>query len=327
MAAADLYAVLGVSKTADADAIKKAYRKLAKELHPDKNPGNAKIESRFKQVNHANDVLGDPAKRKIYDEFGEEGLRDGFDPARARAYSQWAGQQRGGGGGFRGGRHPPGVEEVNLEDLFSGRVGGGGATGGAGDMFGDLFGRGRRPRGPSKGPDLESEITIDFVSAVRGTTLELQARGAPKPLSVRIPAGASDGSRVRIAGQGGPSQSGGPSGDMILVLHVEPHRFFRREGDDLHLDLPLTVAEAYQGSKVKVPTIDGAVTVKVAARTQSASVVRVRGKGVTRKDKAPGDLYVHFQVHVPTGDGPELDALIEKLALLQPEDPRRDIHI
>ncbi len=326
--ASDLYAVLGVPKTADADAIKKAYRKLAKELHPDRNPGNAKTEARFKEVNHAFDVLGDPAKRKIFDEFGEEGLREGFDPERARAYSQWAGQQRG-GGGFRGGRHPPGggTEEINLEDLFSGRVGGGGAAGGVGDMFGDLFGRGRRTRGPSKGQDFESQVTIDFISAVRGTTLELRPQGATAPTVVRIPPGAAEGSRVRIAGQGGPSPNGGPSGDMILEIHVEPHRFFRREGDDLHLDVPVTVAEAYQGAKVKVPTIDGAVTLKVAARTQSGTVVRVRGKGVVRKDKTPGDLYVHYQVHVPTGDDPELHSIMEKLALLQPEDPRRDIRV
>ena len=326
MAAEDLYAVLGLSKGADADAIKKAYRKLAKHLHPDKNQGNKQAEMRFKKINHAYDVLGNADKRKLYDEFGEEALREGFDPARARQYANWAGQQpSGGGGGFRGGRHPPGVEEVNLEDLFGRSAGGGGQSGGVGDMFGDLFGRGRRTRGPIKGADYESDVAIDFISAVRGTTLELRPSGATTPVTVRIPPGAHDGSRVRLPGQGGESPTGGPRGDMILVLHVEPHRFFRREGDDLHLDVPLTVPEAYLGSKVKVPTIDGAVSLKVAPHTQSATVVRVRGKGVIRKDKPPGDLYVHYQVVVPTVDAPELKTAMDMIAKFQPEDPRRDI--
>src|SRR5215475_6634246 len=154
----DLYAVLGVAKNADRDVIKKAYRKLAKDLHPDKNPGNKQAETRFKAVNHAFDVLSDAKKRAIYDEFGEDGLREGFDPERARAYKRWAGQQQARGGGVRGGG-------VNLEDLFGG-----------------LFGRSRR-RGPIKGADLESEVTIDFPSAVRGATLELRPHNSPIPVT------------------------------------------------------------------------------------------------------------------------------------------------
>ena len=318
----ELYAVLGVSKGADADSIKKAYRKLATQLHPDKNPGNKKAEERFKKVNHAYDVLGDEKKRKLYDEFGEEGLREGFDPERVRAYREWSSRQARGqgmpGGGVYGG------QPVDLEDLFGG--GAGGQTGGFGDLFGDFVQRGRRARGPQKGPDLESEITIDFASAVRGATLELHPQGqASTPVTVRIPAGADEGSRVRIAGQGGPSSNGGPRGDLVLTIHVTPHPQYRRDGDDLHLDLPVTVAEAYHGAKVKVPTVDGSVSLKVPAHTQSGSVVRLKGKGVAKKGRPAGDLYVHFLVQLPTEGGKELDQLVEKMAEFQTGDPRGEI--
>lgn len=325
--AEDLYSVLGVGKTADADAIKKAYRKLATQLHPDKNPGNKKAEERFKQVNHAYDVLSDAKKRKLYDEFGEEGLREGFDPERVRAYREWAARQgaRGGpGGGFSS--YGRGGEQVDLEDLFSQQGGGAGAAG-FGDLFGDLFSRARRQRGPVKGPDLESEITIDFASSLRGTMLELRPQGlGGEPVTVRIPAGADEGSRVRIPGQGAPSPSGGPRGDLVLTIHVTPHPHYRREGDDLHLDLPITVAEAFHGAKVKVPTIDGSVTMKVPEKTQSGQTARLRGKGVARKGRKAGDLYVHFLIHIPT-DGPELTRLVDEVSKFQTGDPREHIRL
>jgi curved DNA-binding protein len=321
--AEDLYSVLGVGKAADAEAIKKAYRKLASQLHPDKNPGNKKAEERFKQVNHAYDVLGDAKKRKLYDEFGEEGLREGFDPERVRAYRDWAARQgaRGGAGGYgRGG------EQVDLEDLFG--QGGAAGQGGFGDLFGDLFSRARRQRGPVKGPDLESEITIDFASALRGTMLELRPQGlGGTPVAVRIPAGADEGSRVRIAGQGAPSPSGGARGDLVLTIHVTPHPYFRRDGDDLHLDLPVTVAEAFHGAKVKVPIVDGAVSLKVPEKTQSGQTVRLRGKGVARKGRTAGDLYVHFLIQIPTEGGAELARLVDEMAKLQPGDPREHIRL
>jgi curved DNA-binding protein len=318
----DLYGALGVSKTADADSIKKAYRKLAKELHPDKNPGNKAAEARFKKVNHAFEVLSDPKKRQLYDEFGEDALREGFDPERVRAYSQWQQQQQGRGGPGS----PRGGGGVRLEDLFGGAGGGGGADG-IGDMFGDLLGRSARRRGPMPGPDYQSSVTIDFASAVRGATLELRPHGSDSPVTVRIPAGAAEGSRVRIPGHGGPSPNGGPAGDLLLDIHVTPHPWFRREGDDLHLDVPITVAEAYRGAKVKVPTITGSVTLKVPALTQSGHVVRLGGKGVARKGQPAGDLYVHFMVHVPSDASPEVAALIDKLASHQTEDPRKDIEL
>jgi curved DNA-binding protein len=312
----DLYAVLGLSKGADEDAIKKTYRKLAKTLHPDKNPGDAKAEARFKTVNHAFDVLSDPKKRKLYDEFGEEGLREGFDPERVRAYQKWSTAQGGGGGRSGGGG-------VRLEDLFGGA---GGAQGGdVSDFFGDIFSRGgRRARGPTPGADMQASATIDFASAVRGTTVELRTVTGGEPVKVRIPKGADDGSRVRIAGQGAPSPNGGPPGDLLLDIHVEPHRYFRREDDDLHLDLPITLVEALRGGKVKVPTIDGSVSLKVAPGTQSGTTARLKGKGVTRKGHT-GDLYVHYQVHIPTKTTPEVDALVDALAKGPEEDPREGL--
>lgn len=321
--AEDLYAILGVQKNADPSAIKKAYRKLAGQLHPDKNPGNAKAEARFKKVNHAYDVLGDAKKRKLYDEFGEDGLREGFDPEQTRAYREWSSRQArdGGAGGMPG----SGRQTVDLEDLFGGNTGG---AGGFGDLFGDFMGRARRPRGPMKGPDLESEVTIDFTSALRGATLALHPQGQTgESVTVRVPAGADEGSRVRIAGQGAPSPNGGPRGDLVLLVHVTPHKYFRREGEDLHLDLPVTLAEAYHGAKVRVPTIDGAVTLKVPEHAQSGQVVRLRGKGVVRKGRPAGDLYVHFMIQIPSDTASEVARLVDGLAAFQQGDPRREIEL
>lgn len=313
--AEDFYAVLGVPKNAEADAIKKAYRKLARDLHPDKNPGNKDAETKFKKVNRAYETLSDASKRALYDEFGEDALREGFDAEKARAYKQWGGGGGGGGnpfgGGVRGRAH-----QVNLEDLF-----GGGVTGAD---FGDLFGRPNRTRsrGPMKGQDYEQELTVDFGAAVKGTTLQLRQPGASDVVTVRIPPGADDGSRVRIPGQGGPSPNGGPSGDLVLVIHVTPHPFFRREGDDLHLDVPIQVSEAIKGGKVKVPTFEGAVVVKVPPGTQSGGVLRVKGKGVERKNRPKGDLYVHFQVHIPTRTSPELTKIADEIEKLEDPDLR-----
>ncbi|HXN31249.1 MAG TPA: DnaJ C-terminal domain-containing protein [Polyangiaceae bacterium] len=315
----DLYAVLGVPRSAEAGTIKKAYRKLAGQLHPDKNPGNKAAEARFKEVNRAYHVLGDAKKRKLYDEFGDEGLREGFDPERVRAYRDWASRRpRGAASSGEGGG-----QVFDIDDVIGG-------SGGAafGDLFGDLIGRTRRTRGPTKGPDLESEITIDFASAVRGATLELRPQGtAGEPVTVRIPAGASEGSRVRIAGQGGPSATGGPRGDLVLSIHVTPHPHFRREGDNLHLDLPVTISEAYHGAKANVPTVDGSVTMKIPERTQSGNVVRLRGKGVAKKGAPVGDLFVHFLVQVPKEGGSEVAQLVDAIAKFQADDPRSEIHL
>lgn len=326
--AEDFYSVLGVPRSADADAIKKAYRKLARDLHPDKNPGNNSAESRFKTVNRAYEALSDPKKRALYDEFGEDSLREGFDADKARAYKQWS--QRGGanGGGFGGG----GGRRVNLEDLFGGDVGGGGFDfrgGGSGgdDPFADIFGRSQRRRGPMRGRDIEQAITIPFESAVKGTTLQLMAPGATSPVTVRIPPGAGEGSRVRIAGQGGPSANGGQNGDLILEIHVEPHSLFTRDGDDLELEVPITVSEAIKGARVKVPTFDGPVTIKVPPGSQTGQRLRVKGKGVARKGREAGDLYVRLAVHVPKSESPELAKLADEIAKFEVEDVRAALKV
>jgi len=308
--AKDLYAVLGVARDADEDAIKKAFRKLAMKYHPDKAPGKAN-EARFKEINQAHEVLADKDKRALYDEFGEDSLSQNFDAERARVIRQYGGRGPGRAGAGGAGFDP--------QDIF----GGGAASGDFNDILGDLFARqrggGRAGRQPMKGQDIESAVTIDFASAVRGTQLEL-LRGDEK-VAVRIPAGADEGSRLRIQGQGSPGRGGGPSGDLVLVVHVTPHELFEREGDDLHIDVPVTLGEAYLGGKIKVPTPDGEVTLKVPPRTQSGSKTRLRGKGVARKGKEPGDLYVRFIVHVPTSDEPEVAQAMELLAT-KVEDPR-----
>lgn len=317
----DFYSVLGVPRDADADTIKKAYRKLARDLHPDKNPGNASAETRFKEVNRAYEALGDANKRKLYDEFGEEALREGFDAEKARVYKQYQ-ERGGGGGGFGGGGFGGGV---SIEDLFGGQVPGGNVYGG--DPFADLFGRSRRRAGPMKGRDVEQELTVDFESAVRGTQIQMKRPGEAQPVTVRIPPGADEGSRVRIAGQGGASPNGGPNGDLILVIHVEPHPLFERKGDDLQLDVPITTSEAIKGAKVKVPTFDGSVSVKVPPGTQSGTKLRVRGKGIARKNREAGDLYVRFMVHVPEASSPELTKLADELAKFETEDVRAGLKI
>jgi len=321
--AEDFYAVLGVGRDADAEAIKKAYRKLARDLHPDKNPGNNAAEARFKNVNRAYEALSDPSKRKLYDEFGEEALREGFDAGKARAYKQWS-SQAGNGGGFGG--FGGGARRVNLEDLFGG-MGGVHASGAGEDPFADLFGRGQRRRGPIRGQDIEQAIKVPFEAAVRGTTIQLKAPGAAEPVTVRIPPGAGQGSRVRIAGQGGPSPGGGPAGDLILEIHVEPHPLFRRDGDDLELEVPITVSEAIKGARVKVPTFDGPVTVKVPPGTQSGTRLRIRGKGVAKKGKEPGDLYARLMIHVPAPTSPELEELADRIAEHEKDDVRAALKV
>ena len=316
--ARDLYQVLGVARDADEDVIKKAFRKLAMKYHPDKSPGKAN-EQRFKEVNQANEVLSDKKRRALYDEFGEDSLSQGFDPERARLirqYGRGGGRVRGGGGGGM----PDGFD---VQEIFGGQ---GGQQGEFGDLIGDLFGRARAGRGGgvrgaprSRGQDVESEVTIDFASAVKGTTLSLQ-RGSEQ-VAVRVPPGANEGSRLRIPGQGGQGFNGGPPGDLLVTVHVLPHAFFRREGDDLHLDVPITLGEAYRGEKIRVPTPDGEVTLKVPPRTQTGSMTRLRGKGIARKNREAGDLYVRFLVHVPTGDEPEVAKAIEVLAN-KVDDPR-----
>jgi curved DNA-binding protein len=310
---ADFYEELGVSRSATAAEIKKAYRKLAGELHPDKNPGNKKAEARFKVVNRAHQVLSDEKKRQLYDEFGEDALREGFDADAARAYRN----ARAGRGRY------PGGGGVNIEDLFSGNMPGG-ASGGFGDMLGDLFGgRGRRG-GPARGSDLASEVEVDFVSAIRGAELELRMQSGGEPVKVRVPPGAGDGDRVRIAGHGAPGAMGGPAGDLIVTIRVGAHPHFERSGLDLSLDLPITAAEAYRGAKVRVPTLEGSVTLTVPKHAQSGQVARLKGKGVKRQNQQ-GDLYVRFAIRLPTKESAAVEKAIDALEAAMEGDVREGI--
>ncbi len=317
--ATDLYKELGVSKGASPEEIKKAYKKLAGQLHPDRNPGDQKTEARFKAVNRAYQVLHDADKRRLYDEFGEESLREGFNPAATRAYrnaAQAAGARRARGGG------------INFEDLQGG-VGGGA---GFGDLLGELFGGGggarssRRGGSAPKGADVTSEVAIDFVSAIRGAELRLRLQDGGDEVTVRVPAGAGEGDKVRVAGHGAPSMmQGGPPGDLIITVRVNPHPYFERDGLDLYLNLPITVGEAHRGGKVRVPTPDGPVTLSVPKHAQSGQEMRLKAKGVKRAGKQ-GDLYVRFLVKLPAQDTEAIDAAVATLENAMTGDVRANIH-
>ena len=295
----DFYATLGVPKDADQAAIKKAYRKLARELHPDQNPGDAAAEARFKEVGEAYAVLSDAEQRKQYDAI------------RAMA---------GGGARFAAG---PGGGAAGFEDLFGGLFGGGAGAGGPGprvryqtsgggfeDILGGIFGGGGfRARGPQRGQDVEASTTLPFRHAVEGSTVTLSVEG--RRVTARIPPGVRDGQRIRLRGKGRPGENGGPAGDLVITVQVEPHPVFALDGRDLRITVPVTFAEAALGAEVDVPTLDGGtVRVKVPAGTPSGRTLRVRGRGVRAAAKGSGgkggaderpdgDLLVTVQVAVP----------------------------
>jgi molecular chaperone DnaJ len=342
--AKDLYQILGVKRDATDDEIRKAYRKLARKHHPDVNPGNKKAEDHFKEVSAAYEVLGDKQKRKNYDEFGEDALRGGFDPEKARAYQQWqAGRQQAGRPAGGDGEYG---EEFDLSDLFGG---------------------GRRD-GRAPGQDILARVDVDLPQALNGVELSVEVpahttcptcsgsgdepgakvetcpvcKGSGKqqvaqgpmrmmmtcrkcggrgklstpchtcggagevvtrrPITVRIPPGADEGSRLRVAGQGAP---GDPPGDLVIETHVRPHPHFRREGLDLHLTLPVTLSEALSGAAIDVPTPQGPVKLTVPARSQSGTKLRLKGRGVKR-GKEQGDLYVELAIRLPEGEDERL---------------------
>jgi curved DNA-binding protein len=330
MAERDLYADLGLKKDASKEEIKKAYRKLARELHPDRNPNNPKAEERFKKVAYANDVLSDDRKRALYDEFGEVGLREGFDAEAAR---MMRGRGRAGGGfGFEdmfSQSGQPGARRRNgfggtIEDLFGG---------GIDELFGKggFTGRGSQPSGGfnTKVPDQESEIEVSFGDALHGAEKELTIRenGKERVIRVRIPAGVGDGGKVRLRGQGG-SMPGLEQGDLVLTVRVADHPLFRREGDDLHLTVPVTIGEAWKGASIKVPTPQGEVSLKIPARFQSGGKLRLKGKGVAKRDGTKGDMLVHLQVRLPTGhDHAAIERAIEQLDAHYAEDVRAGLKL
>jgi len=336
MATQDYYQTLGVSKSASGDDIRKAYRKLARKYHPDINPGDKAAEEKFKEISVAYEVLGDPEKRKLYDEFGEQGLSAGFDPEKARAYQQWQQQSAQTGGSYR-------FEHGDLNDLF-------------GFGFEDLLGgRGSaRRNAPMRGEDLEARMDIDFLDAVKGfqTDLSLQrpvtcdrCNGTGKvsdkacpvcggsgqilrteTVRVNIPAGAETGKRIRVPGKGASGIRGGPPGDLYITPRVRSHPLFFREGNDLTMELPITIGEALTGASIEVPTPTGTVKVKVAAGAQSGQRLRVKGKGVSGHGRTPaGDLYLRLMIKAPKNGIPR--EITDRLEKAYSEDIRKDLRI
>jgi curved DNA-binding protein len=315
----DLYDVLGVSRGASSDEIRKAYRKLAKKFHPDMNPGDRKAEDKFKEITAAHEVLSDEKKRKLYDEFGPDALRTGFDEKAADQYRQW--RQHGG--------HPGQEVPFDLGDFETVNVGGVGNFD-FGSIFGDLFGggvRGRRRGTPAAraGRDAEAEFLVDLREAVLGAERDL--RIDDRTLRVKVPAGVTDGSRIRLGGQGGEGTGGAPRGDLYLVVRLREHPGLRREGHDLFLDLPLTVPEAAAGAEVVIPTFEGQVQLKIPAGTQSGRQLRLRGKGLPDLKGGPrGDLYAVARIVLPE-ESEALREAVKPLQDLYKTDPRAGISL
>lgn len=317
----DFYKVLGVARTASETEVRKAYRSLARKYHPDRNAGNKQAEERFKEIGQAGDVLLHKKKRDLYDEFGEIGLKEGFSPDTFRQY-----RGRSGGRGAQGSGSIP-----DFEDLFGGAAGGGGGWPGGftefrGGSVEDILRGARRRQQHEQArpkPELVSELTLGFVEALRGgeRMLQLVVPGeGPRELRVRIPPGVKDGGQIRLRGQGMEG------GDLVVKMHVEEHPCFRREGDDLLLNLPVTVGEAYGGAKIAVPTPEGEVTLTVPKGAASGAKLRLRGKGV-KAGASVGDLIVTLLVRLPDATDDETAKLVAELDKKYGESPRAGIKL
>jgi curved DNA-binding protein len=309
----DLYKILGVNKTATEDEIKKAYRALAKELHPDRNPGNKKAEDKFKEVTVAHEVLSNAEKRKLYDEFGADSLRPGFDPniARAARSGRFTGVPFGQGFGGQGANFGGDVDlSAIFEQMFGGR--------GFSNFGGGGFQSPPRQRPPQQGENAEHTISIELEEAIKGGDHHLQLQkqtGEVNQLKVKIPAGVTDGDKIRLGGQGLPGAFGGPPGDLILQIQIAPHRLYKVQGKDLSIDIPLTLPEAILGTSIEVPTPEGNVKLKIPAGAQSGKKLRLTGKGLQdRKSNSKGDLYVVLQIQAPDASNPKVKELAQALA-------------
>jgi molecular chaperone DnaJ len=289
----DFYKILGVSKDVPAAELKKAYRKLAKDFHPDRNPGNDAAEARFKDISEAYDVLNDPAQRKEYDEF----------------------RALGGGPRFQGGRPGQGQGQ-GFEDFFS-NIFGGGFQGGGFPGFGGGF-------GPQRGSDLTASSTINFIDSIQGTQLKVGVHG--ETVNVKIPAGIQDGQKLKVRGKGQQSPNGGSAGDLVVTVKVKPHPIFSRDGDNIRVAVPITFAEAVLGATIQVPTLGGEpVKLKVAPGTPNGRTLRVKGKGVQLAGKE-GDLLATVEIAVPAHVNDKAKELLEQFdAELPQEDPRLDV--
>jgi molecular chaperone DnaJ len=320
----DFYAVLGVSKDADAAAIKKAYRKLARTMHPDHNPGDAVAESKFKEVGEAYAVLSDPEQRQQYDQ-----LRAMAGGARFRAGAGGPGGAQTGGfedlfGGVFGGAGGPGGSRVRFPQ---GAGTGSGTNGGFEDLLGGLFGGGGgfgQTRGGRRGADLAAVTTLPFRQAVEGSTVALGVEG--RTVKARIPAGVRDGQKIRLRGKGRPGENGAPAGDLEVTVRVTPHPVFALDGDNLRVTLPVAFDEAALGAEVSVPTLDGgSVRLKIPAGTPSGRTLRVKGRGV-KTATGTGDLLVTVQVVVPQRLSAAAKEAVQAFGIATSgEDPRAEL--
>ncbi|MBC9944816.1 DnaJ domain-containing protein [Leucobacter sp. cx-328] len=301
----DFYKTLGTSKDVSDAELKKVYRKLARKYHPDSNPGDAAAEAKFKEISEAYSVLSDAEQRAEYDQVRAMGA---------------------GGARFTSGSHGG----QGFEDVFGGMFGGGGggrsAGFGGGQNFEDIFGMfgGGAQRGPQRGSDITASTTLDFETAAQGKTVTLDTPNGP--VKMRIPAGVSDGQKIRAAGKGQKSPNGGPAGDLLLKVSVRPHPVFERDGLNLKLKLPVTFTEAALGATVEVPTLGGSsVKLKVQPGTPSGRVLRVKGRGVN-SSKGTGDLLAEVQVVVPSHMSDEAKEALAAFRDLEPDDnPREDL--
>lgn len=329
----DYYEILNVNRTAKPEDIKRAYRKLAKQYHPDRNPNDKSAETRFKEVQAAYEVLSDPQKRKLYDQFGHAGVggagvEDGWraGPGGQRVYT-W----RSGGG--------PDIPVEGLDDLFeifAGMHGGGrGRVGGFEEFLGGAGGASRRSRRkpaaePLRGQDVECPVTITFDEAIRGTTRDVRltdrdGRSRTATITVKVPAGVRDGQRIRLKEKGSATPSGGPRGDLYIICNVEPHPYFRRLGNDILLEVPLSITEAALGAKVEIPTLDGLTVLTIPPGTPSGVKLRLKGKGVKPAgDKPRGDQYCLVHIVPPRSLTPRERELLEQLRSASGESPRKD---
>ena len=311
----DFYAVLGVSKNVSEAELKKTYRKLARQYHPDSNPGDAKAEAKFKEISEAHSVLSDTEMRKEYDQLRAMGSGARFS-AGGRP-GQPGGFEDVFGGMFGGGSQRTTYQAGGFEDLLGGMFGGGG--------FGQSTGGFRGAGGPAGGRDLAANTTLDFVTAVNGDTIKLQPANG-KPITVKIPAGVSDGQKIRLKGKGEPSSDGGAPGDLVLSISVRKHPVFEREGLQLRVVVPVTFVEATLGATIEVPTLAGnPVKLRVAPGTPSGRILRVKGRGVT-SSKGTGDLLAEVQVAVPSHLSDEARKHLETFATAMPdENPRAEL--
>ena len=297
----DPYEILGVAKTASADEVRKAYRKLAKKLHPDLNPGDKRAEDEFKEVSAANDLLSDPEKRRRYDagEIDASGAEKA--PPHARYYRDYAG----------GAGHPY-ESQSGFADFAE-----------SDDLIAELLRRSAEQARRRPGADLHYELQVDFLDAVNGATKTITLPGGGT-LQVTIPSGVEDGQILRLRGKGAPSPGEGEPGDALVQIVVKPHRTFTREGDDIHVELPITVKEAALGGEVRAPTTTGSVMLKIPKRSNTGDVLRLRGKGVKKRDGA-GDELVKLKVMMPTEPEPELEAFLADWKPASTYDARKEM--